>query len=180
MADAGNYQIRPSAYGSFPETDMANSRAPRGKQAIDLSGVAPLQLTGDRRSAFEGYLSNAVTRFGVPGAALAVIQDGEVAHLRGLGVKELGGAQPVTPDTLFMIGSITKPITTLLAAALVDDGDLSWNARLVDVLPQFAAGDRIMTERLTVRDAFCNCSGLPAWTSSVTSRPATGFFARSV
>lgn len=159
---------------------MANSRAPRGKQAIDLSGVAPLQLTGDRRSAFEGYLSNAVTRFGVPGAAVAVIQDGEVAHLRGLGVKELGGAQPVTPDTLFMIGSITKPITTLLAAALVDDGDLSWNARLVDVLPQFAAGDRIMTERLTVRDAFCNCSGLPAWTSSVTSRPATGFFARSV
>ena len=36
-----------------------------------------------------------------------------------------------------------------------------WDTRLVDVLPQFAAGDRTMTERLTVRDAFCNCSGLP-------------------
>jgi beta-lactamase class C len=60
-----------------------------------------------------------------------------------------------------MIGSITKPMTTMLAAALVDDGRLSWDTRLVDVLPQFAAGDRSMTERLTVRDAFCNCAGLP-------------------
>jgi CubicO group peptidase (beta-lactamase class C family) len=39
-----------------------------------------------------------------------------------------------------MIGSITKPMTTMLAAALVDDGRLSWGTRLVDVLPQFAAG----------------------------------------
>jgi CubicO group peptidase (beta-lactamase class C family) len=140
---------------------MSNAQAPRGKQSVNLTGVAPLQLTGDRHSAFEGYLSNAIRRFGVPGAAVAVIQGGEVAYLRGFGLKELGGTQPVTPDTLLMIGSITKPMTTMLAAALVDDGHLSWNTRLVDVLPLFAAGDRTMTERLTVRDAFCNCSGLP-------------------
>ena len=60
-----------------------------------------------------------------------------------------------------MIGSITKPLTTMLAAALVDDGRLSWDTRLVDVLPQFAAGDRTMSERPTVYDAFCNCAGLP-------------------
>jgi CubicO group peptidase (beta-lactamase class C family) len=140
---------------------MANAQAPRGTQAVDLAGVAPLQLIGHRRSAFDGYLSKAITRFGVPGAAVAVIQGGEVAYLRGFGVKELGGTEPVTPDTLFMIGSITKPMTTMLAAALVDDGRLSWDTRLVDVLPRFAAGDRTMTERLTVRDALCNCSGLP-------------------
>ena len=140
---------------------MTNAPAPRGKQSVDLTGVAPLQLTGDRRSAFENYLSEAITRYGVPGAAVAVIQGGELAYLRGFGVKELGGTQPATPDTLFMIGSITKPMTTMLAATLVEDGHLSWNTRLVDVLPQFVAGDRTMTERLTVRDAFCNCSGLP-------------------
>jgi CubicO group peptidase (beta-lactamase class C family) len=39
-----------------------------------------------------------------------------------------------------MIGSITKPMTTMPAAALVDDGRLSSGTRLVDVLPQFAAG----------------------------------------
>jgi CubicO group peptidase (beta-lactamase class C family) len=144
----------------IPEADMPNAQAPRGKQSADLLAV-PLRLADDRRAAFEGYFSEAITRFGVPGAAVAVIQDGEVTYLRGFGVKELGGTQPVTPDTLFMIGSITKSTTTMLAAALVDDGRLCWDTRLVDVLPQFAAGDRTMSERLTVRDAFCNCAGLP-------------------
>jgi CubicO group peptidase (beta-lactamase class C family) len=143
------------------EADMANAQAPRGKQSADLIGVVPFRLADDRRAAFEGYLSEAIPRFGVPGAAVAVIQDREVTYLRGFGVKELGGTQPVTPDTLFMIGSITKPMTTMLAAALVDDGRLNWDTRLIDVLPQFAAGDRTMTERLTVRDAFCNCTGVP-------------------
>ena len=69
---------------------------------------------------------------------------GRQGHLSPrFGVKELGGTQPVTPDTLFMIGSITKPMTTMLAAALVKDGHLSWDRRLVDVWPQFAAYDAI-------------------------------------
>jgi CubicO group peptidase (beta-lactamase class C family) len=98
---------------------MPYAQAPRGKQSADLIGVVPLRLADNRRAAFEGYLSEAITRFGVPGAAVAVIQDGEVTYLRGFGVKELGGTQPVTPDTLFMIGSITKPMTTMLGAAIV-------------------------------------------------------------
>jgi CubicO group peptidase (beta-lactamase class C family) len=56
----------------------------------------PRQLTDDRRSTFEGYLSAAITKFGVPGAAVAVIHGGEVTYLRSFGVKELGGSQPVT------------------------------------------------------------------------------------
>jgi CubicO group peptidase (beta-lactamase class C family) len=121
-----------SGYGSLsktsriPEADMTNAQGPRGNQSADLIGVVPLRLADDRRAAFEGYLSEAITLFGVPGAAVAVIQDGEVSYLGGFGVKELGGTQPVSPDTLFMIGSITKPMTTMLAAALVDDARLSW------------------------------------------------------
>jgi CubicO group peptidase (beta-lactamase class C family) len=134
---------------------------PRRTQLADLTGVVPLKLTDDRRSAFEGHVSRAIRNFGVPGEAVAVIQGGEVRCLRGFGVKELDGNQPVTPDTLLMIGSVTKPMTTMLAAALVDDGRLSWDTRLIDLLSRFAAGDRSLTERLTVRDAFCNCSGLP-------------------
>ena len=97
----------------------------------------------------------------MPGAAVAVVQNGDVVYLNGFGVKELGSTRPVTPDTMFMIGSITKSMTTMLAAALVDDGRLTWETRLVDLLPEFAVGDPALTERLTVRDAFCNCSGVP-------------------
>jgi CubicO group peptidase (beta-lactamase class C family) len=126
-----------------------------------LTGIDPLPLTGERRAQFEAYVSDALLRYGVPGASLAVVQNGDVVYLNGFGVTEAGSTRPVTPDTLMMIGSVTKTMTTMLAASLVDDEELVWDTRLVDLLPGFVAGDAAMTERLTVRDALCNCVGLP-------------------
>src|SRR5581483_3308049 len=127
----------------------------------DLTGATPLPLTGKRRAAFEAYVADALDRFDVPGAAVAVVEDGQVVYLNGFGVTEVGSTRPVTPDTMMMIGSITKSMTTMLAASLVDDGRLTWETRLVDLLPDFAVGDPALTRRLTIRDAFCNCSGVP-------------------
>jgi CubicO group peptidase (beta-lactamase class C family) len=138
----------------------AQAETPRGSRS-DLTGATPLPLTGERRAAFEAYIADALYRFDVPGAAVAVVQNGDVVYLNGFGVKEAGSTQPVTPDTLMMVGSITKSMTTMMAGALVDDGRLTWQTRLVDLLPEFAVGDPALTSRLTVRDAFCNCSGVP-------------------
>jgi CubicO group peptidase (beta-lactamase class C family) len=135
------------------------SPAPAGPS---LTGAKPLPLTGERRAAFEAYIADAIHRFGVPGAEVAVVADGEVVYLNAFGVREMGSTRPVTPDTMMMIGSITKSMTTMLAASLVDEGKLAWDTPLVDLLPDFAVGDAGLTERLTVRDAFCNCSGVPA------------------
>ncbi|MCC6981748.1 MAG: serine hydrolase [Bauldia sp.] len=126
-----------------------------------LTGAQPLPLTGGRRAAFEAYVADAVDRFGIPGAAVAVVENGEVVYLNGFGVREMGSTRPVTPDTMMMIGSITKSMTTMLAASLIDDGKLGWDTRLVDLLPDFSVGNEALTARLTVRDAFCNCSGVP-------------------
>jgi CubicO group peptidase (beta-lactamase class C family) len=127
----------------------------------DLTGAAPLPLTGKRRAAFEAYVADALYRFDVPGAAVAVVENGGVVYLNGFGVKEIGSTRPVTPDTMMVIGSITKPMSTMLAASLVDAGRVTWETRLVDLLSAFAVGDPALTERLTIRDAFCNCSGVP-------------------
>jgi CubicO group peptidase (beta-lactamase class C family) len=128
----------------------------------DLTGKAPLPLTGERRAQFEAYVVDALRRYNVPGASVAVIQHGDIVYLHGFGVTALGGAQPVTPDTMFMIGSITKSLTTMLASALVDDGKLAWDTPLVDLVPGFAVDDPTLTHSLSVRDAFCNCIGIPA------------------
>lgn len=128
----------------------------------DLTGRAPLPLTGERRAAFEAYVAEALVRFDVPGAAVAVVQNGEVVYLNGFGVRAAGGTEPVTPDTTMMIGSITKPLTTTLAGSLVDDGLLSWDTPLVDLLPAFSVADPALTADLTIHDAFCNCSGIPS------------------
>ena len=76
-------------------------------------------------------------------------------------MKEVGGSEPVTPDTLFMIGSITKPMTATMAATMVDDGKLAWDTPVVDLLPTFAVADPALTASLSVRNAFCACTGLP-------------------
>lgn len=129
---------------------------------VNLTGVTPLPLTGERRAAFEAYVAEALVRFDVPGAAVGVVQDGEVVYLNGFGVRAAGSTEPVTPDTMMMIGSITKPLTTTLAGSLVDDGLLSWDTRLVDLLPAFSIADPTLTADLTMHDAFCNCSGIPS------------------
>ena len=127
----------------------------------DLSGVAPLPLTGDRQAEFADYIASMLAMTGIPGAAVAVVQNGEVVYQQGFGVRELGGSEPVTPETLMMIGSITKPMTATMAATVVDDGELTWETPVVEILPSFAVADPELTERLTVRNAFCACTGLP-------------------
>ena len=127
----------------------------------DLTGVTPLPLTGERLATFEAYVAGTLAEFGVPGASVAVVQGGEVVFAQGFGVRELGRPAPVTVDTLLRIGSVTKSFSSLLTATLVDAGRLSWETPLVDLLPTFAVADPDLTPRLTVRDAFCACTGLP-------------------
>jgi CubicO group peptidase (beta-lactamase class C family) len=143
---------------SLPATPLATPGAAR---PVDLAGVAPLPLTGERRAAFETYIADTMRRLGTPGASVAVVQGGEVVYAQGFGVRATDGTDPVTPDTLMMIGSVTKSMTSTLAATVVDDGWLSWDTPVVDLLPEFAVEDPELTTRLTVADAFCACTGLP-------------------
>lgn len=139
----------------------AQDGTPEASATPDLAGMTPLALTGERLATFEAYIATALAEAGVPGAAVAVVQDGEVAFLQGFGVRELGRPAPVTPDTLLRIGSVTKSFSSMLAATLIDAGRLTWQTPLVDLLPDFAVSDPDLSPRLTVRDAFCACTGLP-------------------
>jgi len=146
-----------------PGEDMAATpvATPQAQAVADLTGVTPLPLTGERLATFEAYVAAKLAEAGVPGAAVAVVQNGEVAFQQGFGVREIGLPAPVTPDTLLRIGSVTKSFSSLLTATLVDAGRLSWDTPLVDLLPAFAVSDPALTPRLTARDAFCACTGLP-------------------
>lgn len=152
MAQVESGEAAPEA---SPVATPANGATP------DLTGVTPLPLTGSRLATFEAYVAAKLAEMGVPGAAVAVIQDGAVVFLQGFGVREFDRPEPATADTLFRIGSVTKSFSSLLAATLVDAGKVSWETPLVDLLPDFAVADPALTPRLTLRDGFCACSGLP-------------------
>ncbi|MBZ0287498.1 MAG: beta-lactamase family protein, partial [Anaerolineae bacterium] len=130
-------------------------------EKIDLTGVKPLALTGDRADEFERYIQDTLEQLEIPGAAVAVVQDGEIVYSKGFGVRELGQDDPVTPETLMMVGSTTKSMTTMMMATLVDDGKMDWDQPVIDILPDFAVADPELTKTITVRNLVCACTGVP-------------------
>jgi CubicO group peptidase (beta-lactamase class C family) len=157
MVTVGGVGLAALDSGGFGEVTVAQEDTP----TADLGAVTPLPLTGKRLSDFEAYVATMLDEVGIPGAAVAVVQDGAVAFLQGFGVREFGRPEPVTGDMMLRIGSVTKSFSALLAATLVDAGRLTWETLLVDLLPSFALVDPELTSRLTVADAFCACTGLP-------------------
>lgn len=97
---------------------------------------------------------------GTPGMAIAIVEDGKVTLARGYGVRTLGSPDKVDPDTIFMIGSTAKAMTTAALATLVDAGKLKWDDKVIDRLPGFQMYDAWVTREMTVRDLLVHRSGL--------------------
>ena len=95
-----------------------------------------------------------------PGIAIGIVEGGAVTLTRGYGRRELGRADPVTPGTVFEIGSTTKAFTAAALALLVDEGRLSWDDRVIDHLPKFRMHDPWVTREMTIRDLLTHRSGL--------------------
>ncbi|MFF2548114.1 amino acid adenylation domain-containing protein [Kitasatospora sp. NPDC058063] len=90
------------------------------------SGRRPVRRSS-RSSAAESVLADlraeeVMADHAIPGASLALIHDGQVTAVRSYGVLGAGESEPVTPDTLFAVGSISKHVTTYAALGLVSQG----------------------------------------------------------
>jgi CubicO group peptidase (beta-lactamase class C family) len=132
-----------------------------GREEADLAGVEPLPLTDERLAEFESYIAEAMERFAVPGAAVAIVQGDEIVYAQGFGVREAGGSDPMTPETLMMIGSTGKSMTTMMMATLVDEGLMTWDTPVQEVLPEFAVADPELSRQITMRNLVCACTGVP-------------------
>jgi CubicO group peptidase (beta-lactamase class C family) len=117
-------------------------------------------FTAELRAELDAYLEEAIVRFEVPGAAFALVHEGAITHARGLGVRDLRTRARVGAETRFMIGSLSKPLTALMAATLEDDGVLDWEAPVVDLFPGFALSDPASTPRVRLRNLFGHTSGV--------------------
>lgn len=118
----------------------------------------------DAQQALEGFgdvVNRALEDFNVPGAAIAVVAGGEVVYAEGFGFRDVESGKPMTPNTLFAIGSTTKAMTATALGMLVDEGKLDWDQPLRSYLPTFRLSDPMITERITPRDMLTHRSGLP-------------------
>ncbi len=98
---------------------------------------------------------------GVPGIAIAVVHRDQVVYKKGFGVRETGKPQRVDADTVFQVASMSKPIASTVFAALVGEGRIGWDDRVIDHDASFRMYDPFVTRELRLRDLLCHRSGLP-------------------
>jgi CubicO group peptidase (beta-lactamase class C family) len=134
---------------------------PPGYQRESFAGKKAAPLDAERVKKLKDFVEKSLAELRVPGAAVSLYQDGKIVFEGGFGVRKLGDPTPVDADTLFMIASNTKSMTTLLLATLVDEGKLSWDTPVVQVMPDFKLGDPETTKQVLVRHLVCACTGLP-------------------
>ena len=97
----------------------------------------------------------------VPGAALALIKDGRIVLEKGYGFRDLAAHAPVTTETLFNIGSISKSFTALGIAQLVDQHRVDLDTPVIRYIPVLRLSDPHATQAMTLRQLLSHTSGLP-------------------
>lgn len=141
----------------------------RGESSCALVALALALAACHRSSPPDRFaaLADAVERerlaLGVPGVAVAVVEGGEVTFARGFGTRAPGGGHgPVTPTTLFRIGSITKMLTAIAVLQRVQRGDVSLDAPVVDYVPglHFSRDSSGLAQAITVRQLLDHTSGI--------------------
>jgi CubicO group peptidase (beta-lactamase class C family) len=104
------------------------------------------------------HLPALLEQYGVPGAAVAVLADGDVVD-HAAGVLSMSTGVEATPDSVFQIGSITKLWTSSLVMQLVDEGKVDLDATVRSYLPDFRIADESAASVITVRQLLTHTSG---------------------
>lgn len=104
-------------------------------------------------------LAELIEQYEVPGAALAYLHDGQV-HEYAAGVLHRGTGVETTTDSLFQIGSVSKVWTATMLMQLAEQGRLTLDTPVVELLPEFRVADAEVGKTVTVRHLLAHTSGI--------------------
>jgi len=134
---------------------------PKGFTRESFAGRKAATLDAARLARLGAFTEQAMHELGIPGVAVGIVQDGKVVFADGFGVRERGKPEKPDANTLFMVASNTKALTTLMLARLVDANRFGWETQVTSLLPSFKLGDTATTRRVLVKHLICACTGLP-------------------
>ena len=116
-------------------------------------------IGADRLTGLDAYLARAREEMGIPGVALVVVEGDQIVHLTALGVAD-GSGRPVTPQTPFMLASVSKAFTAMAVLQQVEAGRLDLDAPAQRYLPWFAVADTDAATQITLHQLLYHTSGL--------------------
>lgn len=145
-----------------------------GATSLTATGaLVPQQESAPDFAAIDAYLVEQMTELRIPGLALGIVQGDQVLHLKGFGIANLTG-RAVTPQTPFVLNSISKSFVALAIMQLVEQGKIELDAPVQRYLPWFQVADTTAASQITVRQLLNQTSGLPASAAyPELARPAT-------
>lgn len=128
--------------------------------AGSATAVAAPRAASVNLARIDAFVSGEMQANRIPGLALGLVHGDQIVQVRGFGTSDQAG-QPVTPQTPFLIGSVTKSFTALAIMQLVEAGKVDLDAPAQRYLPWFRVADATASAKITVRELLNQTSGLP-------------------
>lgn len=116
--------------------------------------------TDTRLQGMDSLMNKILKDQNVAGFSVAIIEGDQVLYSKGFGYRDVENKKPVTPNTLFAIGSSSKAFTSGLLGMLQKEGKLSLDGNAVSYLPQLRFFNDNMNNQITVRDMMTHRTGL--------------------
>lgn len=124
---------------------------------MDLQSIV-FRLKGIRPT-IEEILSIA----GSVGLSYGIVHNGKLVHLDNFGYRNLEEKLPVDENTMFPICSMTKGLVSSALGVLVEDGKLSWDSPVHQLLPSFASRSPVLCKHATLLDLLSMRSGIESY-----------------
>ncbi|MBB1642919.1 serine hydrolase [Sphingobacterium sp. UME9] len=125
-----------------------------------FSQVGKVGRQKDQFEAIDSVLGQVLKDHHVAGFAVAVVKGDKIIYNKGFGYRDFANKTPVTPNTLFAIGSSSKAFTASLLGLLRADGKLTFEDRAVSLLPTLRFYNDEMDNQIVVKDLMAHRTGL--------------------
>ncbi|EON70572.1 serine hydrolase domain-containing protein [Lysinibacillus sphaericus] len=110
---------------------------------------------------FKQYAGEITKKYQIPGFAMGLAKDGQLFYEKGLGYRNVEKELPLSSDTVFGIGSITKSFTCVAILQLQEAGKLSVHDAVINYLPEFKTNNEDYTKQMTIHHFMTHTAGLP-------------------
>lgn len=128
------------------------------------NGLQPnLQIQGDNIPNYN--IEERMKELGIPGVSIAVINEGQIEWSKGYGMADSSENRPVTPETMFLAGSISKPVAAIRAHQLAEKGVINFDSNVNNYLSSWKLPENEFTEKekVTTRRILNHTAGLTVW-----------------
>ena len=142
----------------LPFVALAQTSVDTQIKRVEQGLLPPVLIKGDPSWSIEERMKH----WKVPGMSIAVVKDFKVEWARTYGIKDIETKEPVTTETLFQAGSISKPVAAMVALKRVQDGKISLDENINNKLQTWKLPDNEFTakKKVTLANLLSHTGGL--------------------